>query len=219
VRSSDGELSAGDERSRARPLPRPATDFEATAEIPRSRMESDAWTPAADAAKAEPEPEAESEKSEAGAGRPVRSRSASRADARQAEAAARKRQSRVTVAASVLVVVIAVLLIPQVRTILRQSFTRMPQESVAIYFTSSPKISGTLLDVPLTVQGVNSGTATYAVKVWTENASGKVDGTTTAKIGTAHGLSAAVVTLPIATDAAEVWVSLDGTSQVLHYQI
>jgi hypothetical protein len=46
-----------------------------------------------------------------------------------------------------------------------------------------------------------------------------VDGTATAKIATAHGTTASVLTLPIAADAAEVWVSLDGTSQVLHYQI
>jgi hypothetical protein len=219
VRSPDGELSAagdrregGPARSRPRPQPRPAAEPWTPPAEPDADLD-DTVAPGTVVPEKEPSKKDPDEP-------PTRSRSAARAGARKAEAAVRRRrQGRVTAAASALVVLIAVLLVPQVRTILRQSFTQMPQQSVAIYFTSNPKISGTLLDVPLTVQGVNSGTSTYAVKVWTENAAGKVDGTTTAKIATSHGVTASVVTLPIATDAAEVWVSLDGTTQVLHYQI
>lgn len=113
----------------------------------------------------------------------------------------------------------ALFLVPEVRTVLRQSFTHLPQQSIAIYFTENPKIHGTVLEVPVTIRGVNTGVHTYGVKVWTENTAGKVDGSTTASISTAHGVTAGVVSLPIADDAAEVWVSLDGTTQVLHFRI
>jgi len=199
VRSTGERGGRESERVRPRPRPRSTADVEATTELPRSRP-------------AEPEPEAEAE--------PVRSRSNSRAGARKAEAAARRlRKTRVNTALVIVLVVAAACLVPQVRTVLRQSFTRLPQASTAIYFTENPKIQGTELDVPITVKGVNTGVNTYGVKVWTETSAGKVDGSTTAKIPTKRGVTSAVVTLPIATDAAEVWVSLDGTSQVLHFQI
>lgn len=119
----------------------------------------------------------------------------------------------------VLLAAVVSLSLPQVRTVLQQSFTHMPQPSTAIYFTSSPQINGTVLDVPVTVKGINTGVSTYNLKVWTVNAAGKIDSTTNAKVGTAGGVSASVVALPIAADASEVWVSLDGTAQTLHFQI
>ena len=229
---------------RPRPRPRPVSDFEETAELPRSlpprptpaptRRPEPAPRPGARPRsrtaveaerKPEPEPEPEAaEEPEPEREEPVRSRSSSRAGsragARKAEAEAkRRRKNRVTAAALVVLVLGVACLVPQVRTILRQSFTHLPQASVAIYFTRDPKIQGTVIDVPITVKGVNSGVSTYGVKVWTENSAGKVDGSTTAKIPTVHGVTAAVVALPVADDAAEVWVSLDGTTQVLHFQI
>jgi len=148
----------------------------------------------------------------------------SRSGKRKAEVEARRRRTtrtrRTAVGAAAAVLALAALfLVPGVRTVLRQSFTHLPEQSTAIYFTENPKIFGTVLQVPITIRGVNTGVHTYGVKVWTENAAGRVDGSTTASIGTAHGVTAGVVSLPIADDAAEVWVSLDGTTQVLHFRI
>jgi hypothetical protein len=147
----------------------------------------------------------------------------SRAATRKAGAEARRRRTRTsrTAAAAVLALLAlaALLLVPGVRTVLRQSFTRLPQQSVAISFTENPDIHGAVLEVPVTVRGVNTGLHTYGVKVWTENAAGKVDASTTASISTVRGVTAGVVSLPIADDAAEVWVSLDGTTQMLHFRI
>lgn len=109
--------------------------------------------------------------------------------------------------------------VPQVRTVLRQSFTQLPQTTTALYFTSDPSINGTVLSVPITVDGKNTGLSTYRVKVWTETAAGKVDGSTSAQVPTVKGVTAAVVRLPVATDAAAVWASLDGTGQVIHFKI
>lgn len=224
-------------RPRPRPQPRAEADFEATTELPRTPREDEpapappprsatgaGGRPGAMAErKPEPKPEPEDKEDKTAGSRraqPARSRLDSRADARKAEAEARRRRkSRLTIAGGAVVAIAAVCLVPQVRTILRQSFTRLPQQSTAIYFTADPRVQGTLLDVPLTVKGVNTGKSIYDVKVWTDDAAGKVDASTTAKIPTVHGVTAAVVTLPIATDAAQVWVSLDGTGQTLHFQI
>lgn len=222
MRSPDGEIGPRDGTSRPaspRPRPRPVADPRFTPGFP-------ARTRSAVAPRyAEPEPEPESDPGERDEARepapreqPTRSRTATR----RAGSAARRR-TRTTRAlgatVAVLLALCALLLVPEVRTVLRQSFTHLPQQSTAIYFTENPRISGTVIEVPLTVRGVNTGVHSYGVKVWTENAAGKVDSSKTASIGTAHGVTAGVVTLPVGDDDAEVWVSLDGTAQVLHYRI
>ncbi|HET9172608.1 MAG TPA: hypothetical protein VFN97_24495 [Actinospica sp.] len=144
---------------------------------------------------------------------PVRSRS------RRAPRAGTRRGGHLLHAALVLALLAGTLLIPQVRTVLRQSFTHLPQTATALAFTASPTISGTTLSVPITVTGTNTGTDTYHVKVWTVNAAGKTDGGTTAQVPQVKGVNATVVKLPIAVDAAVVWVSLDGTDHLIHFKI
>lgn len=122
-------------------------------------------------------------------------------------------------AAAVILVLVCTLFVPQVRTVLRQSFTHLPQTSTALAFTTSPTISGATLSVPITVTGTNTGTDTYRVKVWTVNAAGKTDGGTSAQVPMVKGVNATVVKLPVAVDAAVVWVSLDGTDHVIHFKI
>lgn len=153
---------------------------------------------------------------------PVDEPSAPRARSRRASNRSRTRtrpNKRVAFVAVALILLLCTAFVPQVRTILRQSFTRLPQTSTALAFTSSPTISGATLSVPITVTGTNTGTDTYRVKVWTVNAAGKTDGGTTAQVPMVKGVNATVVKLPIAVDAAVVWVSLDGTDHVIHFKI
>lgn len=128
-------------------------------------------------------------------------------------------RARVVLAGLLVLAVVGALFVPQVRLILRQSFTHLPQTYTALAFTANPTIQGTVLSVPVTVQGTNTGIGTYQVKVWTVNGAGKVDGSTSAKVPTVKGVSAAVVKLPIAADAAAVWVSLNGTDHTIYYKI
>jgi hypothetical protein len=131
-----------------------------------------------------------------------------------------RRRVRPLVLTCVLLIALAgSLFVPEVRTTLRQSFTRMPQPVTAIYFTADPKIQGTVLNVPITVDGKDTGISTYQVKVWTVTAAGRVDARTDAKVPQVKGVNTAVITLTIAPDAAVVWVSLDGTDQVIHFKI
>jgi hypothetical protein len=151
-----------------------------------------------------------------------------RRSAHSARGRARRRESRpelprangrVVAAAVIVLVAVGALFVPHVRLVLRQSFTQMPQTYTSLAFTADPTIQGTVLSVPVTVQGTNTGLNTYQVKVWTVNGAGKVDESTTAKVPTVKGVTAAVVTLPIATDAAVVWVALNGTDHTIYYKI
>lgn len=248
MRSPDGEIGPDEDRGpnppRPRPRPRPVGDFGTEPGLPRPRPVNDFESETA-AEPGPPRPRTPALEPEAGDGaepeKPRRrtavaepgtsdgaepetlepeAKATSRAGERKAGVLLRRRRTRRASAAVLAVLALfALFLVPEVRTVLRQSFTRLPQESTAIYFTENPRIQGAVLEVPLTVEGVNTGVHTYGVKVWTENASGRVDASTTARIATAHGVTAAVVTLPIADDAAEVWASLDGTTQVLHFRI
>lgn len=213
IRPRDGSGGPGSPLPRPRPQPRPVGDREPGR--PPTAVEPE---------RAATRPAETDERPETGKPEPTQP-DRSRAATRKAGAAQRRRRTRTTrtTAAAVLALLAlaALFLVPEVRTVLRQSFTRLPQQSIAISFTENenPQIHGTMLEVPVTVRGVNTGLHTYGVKVWTENAAGKVDASTTASIGTAHGVTAGVVSLPVADDAAEVWVSLDGSTQVLHFRI
>jgi hypothetical protein len=119
-----------------------------------------------------------------------------------------------------IVVLAGVLALSPVRTLLKQSFTRLPQPYATIYFTSSPTIDGAALHVPLTVESADAPQSDYGLKVWTVSATGAVSGkTTAAKVTTHGGVTATVVTMPVTPNASVVWVSLDGTQQTLHYRI
>lgn len=208
MRSPDGEIAPADDRGRISPRPRTAAVPDAAEDVEGAEGIEGA------------EPEA-AEREEPGSDISEPEVPGSSGGEQHAGVAARRRRRtrRAAAAALGVLALLALFLVPEVRTVLRQSFTRLPQASTAIYFTGNPKIQGTVLEVPLTVEGVDTGVHTYGVKVWTESAAGRVDASTTARIPTVHGVTAAVVELPIADDAAEVWVSLDGTTQVLHFSI
>ena len=123
-------------------------------------------------------------------------------------------------AVALVVILAAALALPPVHTVLKQSFTRVPQPYTALYFTTDPTIDGAVLSVPITVYGVDTGINAYGVRVWTVTASGVVDATKKATVtADKNGNWATVVTLSVAPTASTVWVSLDGTNQTLHYRI
>jgi len=146
---------------------------------------------------------------------------ASRRAARTADAGRRRRRNVLIGSLIALVAALATAFAaPPVQTVLKQSFTRLPQPYAAIYFTSDPTIDGAVLSVPITVHGVDTGISAYGVRVWTVTASGAVDASRKATVtADKNGVWATVVTLSIAPAAAVVWVSLDGTDQTLHYRI
>jgi hypothetical protein len=150
-----------------------------------------------------------------------RSAHSARGQAKQREAKPEvaRPNGRVVAAAVIVLIAVGALFVPHVRLVLRQSFTQMPETYTSLAFTASPTIQGTVLSVPVTVQGTNTGLNTYQVKVWTVNGAGRVDGSTTAKVPTVKGVTAAVVRLPIAADAAVVWVALNGTDHTIYYKI
>ena len=131
------------------------------------------------------------------------------------------RGRRPMVVVAVFLVAAAALSLPSVRTVLRQSFTRIPQPYTAMYFTTAPTVTGTVLRVPVTVQGVDTDESVYGIRVWTVTAAGKVGESTTAAVHWNAGAqtAATVVTMPVQPDAAVVWVSLDGSQESLHFKI
>ena len=164
-------------------------------------------------ARTEPDPDTDEDASRRGSGHAARGRS------KPPAAEPERPRGRVVLAGLLVLAVVGALFVPQVRLILRQSFTHLPQTYTALAFTADPTIQGTVLSVPVTVQGTNTGISTYQVRVWTVNGAGKVDDSTSAKVPTVKGVSAAVVKLPIAADAAVVWVSLNGTDHTIYYKI
>jgi hypothetical protein len=180
--------------------------------------------------RAEPGPEAEPapEPARAAGNAEPEKTTSHRHSAHSARARAKRREAgpevprangRAVAAAVLVLVAVGALFVPHVRLVLRQSFTQMPQTYTSLAFGADPTIQGTVLSVPVTVQGTNTGLNTYQVKVWTVNNAGKVDDSTTAKVPTVKGVTAAVVTLPIAADATVVWVALNGTDHTIYFKI
>jgi hypothetical protein len=201
LRPIDADVDAGEPvgtsgagRSRAEPEPEPSS------------------RPAPEPASAEADPEAKK-------GVPHRHSARGRSKRREAGPELPRANGRVVAAAVIVLVAVGALFVPHVRLVLRQSFTEMPQTYTSLAFSADPTIQGTVLSVPVTVQGTNTGLNTYQVKVWTVNGAGRVDESTTAKVPTVKGVTAAVVRLPIAADAAVVWVALNGTDHTIYYKI
>jgi hypothetical protein len=110
-------------------------------------------------------------------------------------------------------------MIPSVRTILRQSFTQLPSPYTELYFTSAPSVSGTNLDVPVSVDAHTAAVHSFTVKVWLINGAGKTDAATTATLPAKDGAASSVVTIHVPGDAEVLYVSLVGSTEVLHYRI
>jgi hypothetical protein len=113
----------------------------------------------------------------------------------------------------------AVAQVPAVKTVLRQSFTQLPATSAELYFTSSPSVSGSALNVPIAVNLHAMSARSVTVKVWLENGAGAPDAATSVTLTPEHGAAAKVVTLQVPTDAEVVYVNLVGHPQTLHYRI
>jgi hypothetical protein len=159
---------------------------------------------------AEPEPE-----------RTTRTTSAPRSRrARRKRPSLSRRRGTLAAIGLAVVALAGTLALSPVQTVLKQSFTRLPQPYATIYFTSDPTIDGAALHVPLTVESADTPHGDYGLNVWTVNAAGAVSGKASAKV-TTHGATAAttVVTMTVTPDASVVWVSLNGTQQTLHYRI
>lgn len=130
-----------------------------------------------------------------------------------------RHRRRFAIGGAGLVVIGVLLALPPVQAQLRDSFTRLPQPYTALYFTSPPQVDGTVLTVPVSVHAVETGTDAYSVRVWTVDAKGKVDDSQTADLKWDGQALSAVVSMPVNPQADYVWVSLNGSSQVLHYKI
>jgi hypothetical protein len=117
------------------------------------------------------------------------------------------------------VAIVALLALPPVRAELRDSFTRLPQPYTALYFTSPPRVDGTVLTVPVSVHAVNTGTTAYTVRVWTVDTLGQVDDSQTADLAWDGQALSAVISMPVNPQADFVWVSLGGSTETLHYKI
>ena len=156
----------------------------------------------------------------------ARSRNSRREDGAESEVATpRERPGRgrprfaVPLVALVAVLALAIAVVPAVRTVLRQSFTRMSAPAAAMYFTGNPTVNGAVLDVPLAIDAHSDATTTLTVKAWLDNGSGTPGKSTTVQV-VAHGsVVKTLLQVPIPVDAEVVWVDLVGQNQALHYRI
>ena len=110
--------------------------------------------------------------------------------------------------------------VPSVRTVLRQSFTRIPTPYTELYFTSPPVIDGNAVTVPVTVTDHGTGTAVYQVRVELETDRGKVLRSATAPLKPRDGVAVPIVLhLSSAGGMTVVKVTLPGHAESLHYRI
>ncbi|MEY9930864.1 hypothetical protein ABH926_005511 [Catenulispora sp. GP43] len=130
-----------------------------------------------------------------------------------------RHRRRLTISAGGLAAVCVLLALPPVRSELRDSFTRLPQPYTALYFTTPPQVDGTVLTVPVSVHAVDTSTNAYSVRVWTVDAQGRVDDSRTADLTWDGQAMSTVVSMPVNPAAQNVWVSLKGSDETLHYKI
>ncbi|WP_034266150.1 hypothetical protein [Actinospica robiniae] len=149
----------------------------------------------------------------------VRSRG-SKAPSRARRERRRRRVFGATAAALVVALLFGIGRIPAVRTVLRQSFTRMSSPAPAIYFTADPTVDGAVLHVPLALDPHASGTTTFTVKAWLVTGSGSTGPTLSAKVTARGTVVKTVLDVLLPKDPEVVWVSLAGADgQTLHYRI
>ncbi|MBF9068282.1 hypothetical protein [Streptacidiphilus fuscans] len=155
---------------------------------------------------------------------PGRRLGARRALRRRAAEAGRWREA-VVLAVAVLALVaglgsLATPTVASLRTVLLQSFTKLPTRYTELYFTSSPTVDGPAVDVPVTVVDHSTGIRLYQVHVELRDDRGKVLAATEAGLVPRDGAAVPLVLhLPLVTGATTVWVTLPGHPQTLHYRI
>lgn len=134
----------------------------------------------------------------------------------------RGRRRGILAAAAVVLVAAAVYgvsTLGPVRTVLRQSFTPLSSPATQFYLNGDPWVSGEYLNVPLGAILQNGpGSAKYQIQVWTVDASGKTDASTTVTLAVQGGKGAANFMLPIPQGAQLVWAQIEGTSLSVHYR-
>ena len=109
--------------------------------------------------------------------------------------------------------------IPAVRTVLLQSFTRLPPHYIELYFTSPPSSYDGVVTVPITL--VDHGDdSVLQLRFLVEDGSGHVTAQTTTAVSTRRDLPVPVVVqLPEGSDPGLVEVDLVTHPQTLYYRM
>ena len=113
----------------------------------------------------------------------------------------------------------AVCTLSPVRTVLRQSFTKMGEPSTQFYLNGSPWVTGEYLEVPLGVteqDGPSSGS--FKVRVWTVDAGGGTVSSGTVALVYRDGQGARNFSVTVPLTAQVVWAQIEGTSLSVHYR-
>ena len=111
---------------------------------------------------------------------------------------------------------------PQVRTVLRQSFTEQPAPYTELYFTTSPTFDGNVVIVPMAVDAHGTGATSYQLQVQLESSTGAVVAATTVKLVPRNDVPVQVtahlqVPSSVSASVGSVAVSLVGHPQRLHF--
>jgi hypothetical protein len=156
---------------------------------------------------------------------PVRTRGGRRSaghGGRRRVPAKRRRMLIGAVVAAVLVGVLAFIgTLPSVRTILSQSFTRLPTPYTEMYFSATPTVNGILLSVPVTIVSHATGEKSFVLRVWMTNAAGQTEAATSITVTPKYGEATTVVKVAIEmpADGQVLWINLAGQQQTLHYRV
>jgi hypothetical protein len=116
------------------------------------------------------------------------------------------------------VVLFALSRTPWVQTVLRQSFSQLPTPYTELYFTSTPAVDGTTLNVPVTIDEHDNASAIVSLKVWLVDDSGKTDAAVTSKLTPEGGVTHTTVSVPVPAAAEVVYVQVAGRPETLHYR-
>jgi hypothetical protein len=110
--------------------------------------------------------------------------------------------------------------VPSLRTVLVQSFTRIPTPDTELYFTGVPVIDGASVTVPVALLDHGTGIRLYRIQVELVNDAGKVLSTSTVQVVPHDGHAVPVpARVPLQVGATEVRVTLLGHPQALHYRL
>jgi hypothetical protein len=123
------------------------------------------------------------------------------------------------VAAGLALLAFVVTLAP-VRTVLRQSFTRIPSPYTEMYFSGAPTVSGIDLIAPVTVINHATRSDSFELRIWVVDAAGATDASTSMTVTPKHGEAKTVVEVSVQLPAngQVLWVALVGQTQTLHYR-
>jgi hypothetical protein len=134
--------------------------------------------------------------------------------------------ARFTPVLVVVLALIAAMVSPGIRTVLRESFTRMPAEYTELYFSGEPRLSGTgakaRIAVPVGLLHHGAAGATFVIRAQVSTPDGATGPATETSLATEPerpGSAVLTVTVPATATAYDVNVTLPGHPQTLHYQL